>query len=142
MLQMFLAFKAKSKMLSKRFNQMAQNKVKKNGSSELSKLAEVKETATFADSEDEDTFSLARLKKEKQFANLKELKVTFDYDGKVVPVKEANASMQMVSPNINIDQQGSSGADGRVSGLSKASIKTKGKTPVFDPRKGIVAQYA
>ena len=103
MLQMFLAFKAKSKMLSKRFNQMAQNKVKKNGSSELSKLAEVKETATFADSDDEDTFSLARLKKEKQFANLKELKVTFDYDGKVVPVKEANASMQMVSPNINID---------------------------------------
>lgn len=53
---------------------------------------------------DEEAFDLNKLKKEKQFAHIKELKVTFDYDGKIVPIKEPNLNFfKVIEPEIYID---------------------------------------
>lgn len=103
MLQNFMMFKAKSKMLSKRFTQMANNNIKKGGSA-LSDEKARQEVAQTQYSDDEDTFDLKRLQKEKQFAHLKELKVTFDYNGKIVPVKDPALNQKIVNPEVSIEQ--------------------------------------
>jgi len=60
---------------------------------------------THEESEDEEMFDLNKLKNDKAFAGLKEIKVTFDYNGKLIPVKEPNLTNLKVYPVVKIGKK-------------------------------------
>ena len=105
-----MAFKAQSKALSKKFTQYAKNKAAQHHGGKAPPISvTMNDTGTTFD--DDEVFDLNKLKKNnKEFANQKELKITFDHNGKPMAVKEPNFNnIKIISPEINLEPTG----DGR-----------------------------
>lgn len=72
----------------------------------------------------------------------KVLKVTYSYDGKIMPVKELQLNdSKLIQPRINIEDGASRSARGINSSMTSRTISTRQTKSRFDPKKTLVVQF-